>query len=161
VQPQYSSVQPQYSSVQPQYSSVQPQMTKPLQDNVQFDDFKMMPKVFESTDWSSNQIALQPSINQSQLSTNQGVNINQSQVSPNQGIQIKKEEPIFIKLEKFENTISTFNEIKLRISEIETLLRTIKSIKQKEESELNEWENELEIIKSRLDQINQEMFKGI
>ncbi|MFA5992588.1 MAG: hypothetical protein WC796_02705 [Candidatus Pacearchaeota archaeon] len=74
---------------------------------------------------------------------------------------VKKTEPLFIKLDKFESTISTFNEVRLRVSEIESLLKNIRAIKAKEEKELNDWEKELEVIKSRLDQIDHEMFKGI
>lgn len=74
---------------------------------------------------------------------------------------IKKQEPLFIKLEKYENVISTFNEIKLRITEIESLLKNIKEIKMKEEKELDEWEREIHTIKARLEQIDQEIFKGI
>ena len=80
----------------------------------------------------------------------------------NQSRQISKQsQPLFIKLETFERAISSFNEIKLRISEIESLLRNIKEIKDREESELNEWESEIEHIKSRLEQINQEIFENI
>jgi hypothetical protein len=73
----------------------------------------------------------------------------------------KKQEPLYIKLEKYENVISTFNEIKLRITEIESLLKNIKEIKMKEEKELDDWEREIHTIKSRLEQIDQEIFKDI
>ena len=49
-------------------------------------------------------------------------------------------QPLFIKLDTFEKSISTFNEVKLRVGEIETLLRNIKETKMKEENELAEWE---------------------
>lgn len=74
---------------------------------------------------------------------------------------MKKSEPLFIKLEKYENVISTFNEIKLRMAEIESLLKNIKEIKMKEERELDDWEREIHTIKARLEQIDQEIFKGI
>ena len=75
--------------------------------------------------------------------------------------QIKNSEPLFIRLDKFEHAVSTFNEIKLRLSEIDSLLKNIKSIKLKEEQELNEWEKEMETIKSRLDQIDNEIFSKV
>ena len=43
--------------------------------------------------------------------------------------QIKQKEPLFVKLDKVENTISALNEIKLRMSEIDSLLRNLKEIK--------------------------------
>ncbi len=71
---------------------------------------------------------------------------------------IRKSEPLFIKLDTFESALSSFNEIKLRIHEIESLLRNIKEVKMKEEKELNEWEREVQTIKARLDQIDKEIF---
>ena len=73
----------------------------------------------------------------------------------------KQAQPLFIKLETFEKAISSFNEIKLKVSEIESLLRNIREIKNKEDKELNEWEREIGQIKSQLDQINQEIFENI
>ncbi|MBI2628771.1 hypothetical protein HYW74_01675 [Candidatus Pacearchaeota archaeon] len=73
----------------------------------------------------------------------------------------KKSEPLFIKLDKYESTLSTFNEIKLRVGEIESLLRNIKEIKSKEERELDDWEREIQTIKARLDQVDRELFKNI
>ena len=71
---------------------------------------------------------------------------------------IRKSEPLFIKLDTFESALSSFNEIKLRIHEIESLLRNIKEVKMKEEKELNEWEREVQTIKARLEQIDKEIF---
>lgn len=67
-------------------------------------------------------------------------------------------QPLFIKLDTFEKAVSSFNEIKLRISEVESLLRNIREIKNQEEAELSEWEREIETIKSRLEQINHDIF---
>ncbi|MEK6873736.1 MAG: hypothetical protein AABW91_02735 [Nanoarchaeota archaeon] len=74
---------------------------------------------------------------------------------------VKRTEPIFVKLEKFENALSTFNEIKLRIGEIDSLLNDIREVKRKEEAELEEWQREIETIKARLDQIDKEVFNNL
>jgi len=73
----------------------------------------------------------------------------------------REAEPLFIKLDTFEKAISSFNEIKLRMSEMETLLKNIQEIKDQEERELNNWEHEIETIKARLEQINKEIFDKI
>jgi len=73
----------------------------------------------------------------------------------------KKTEPIYIKLDKFETTVQTFEEIKDKIGEIEKLLVKTKEIKAEEEKELEEWEKEIHIIKSRLDSIDKTVFKDI
>ena len=70
----------------------------------------------------------------------------------------RRTEPLFIKLDTFEKAISSFNEIKLRMNEIETLLRNIREVKVQEERELNDWENEIETVKSRLSQIDKDIF---
>ncbi|MBS3072794.1 hypothetical protein J4477_03100 [Candidatus Pacearchaeota archaeon] len=74
---------------------------------------------------------------------------------------VKKAEPIFVKLEKYEGALSTFNEIRLRIGEIDSMLKDIREVKKREETELEEWENEIETIKARLDQIDKEMFNRL
>src|SRR3989344_5799942 len=83
---------------------------------------------------------------------------------PNQMMDIdrvRRAEPLFIRLDTFESALSSFNEIKLRTHEIETLVRNIKEVKIKEEKELNEWEREIQTIKTRLEQIDKEIFEKI
>jgi len=72
-----------------------------------------------------------------------------------------RKEPLFIQLDKFENTIASFNQIKLQISEIETLLKSIKETRAKEQEDLNNWEEQIEQIRMRLDKIDQEIFSQI
>src|SRR3989344_4232310 len=66
----------------------------------------------------------------------------------------KKIEPIFVRLDKFQMTIQTFEEIKAKIEEIEDVLIRTKEIKVKEEQELAEWEREIQVIKSRIEMID-------
>lgn len=79
--------------------------------------------------------------------------------SPPEVKNVKSAEPLFIKLDTFEKAISSFNEIKLRVGEVETLLRNIRELKTQEDRELNDWENEIETIKARLEQIDHEIFE--
>lgn len=69
----------------------------------------------------------------------------------------KKDEPVFIRLDKFQTTIDAFNEIKNKVTEIESLLARTKELKQKEEKELEEWEREIESIKMKIDSIDREI----
>jgi len=73
----------------------------------------------------------------------------------------KKIEPIYIRLDKFETTVQTFEEIKSKITEIEKLLAKTKEIKEREEKELEEWEREMEIIKSRINSIDKNIFNRL
>lgn len=71
---------------------------------------------------------------------------------------IKENKPIYIRLDKFKAGLESFEEIKNKIRDIEELLLNIREIKQKEEIELNEWEREIQIIKSRIESIDSNVF---
>ncbi|MEK6936410.1 MAG: hypothetical protein AABW67_06500 [Nanoarchaeota archaeon] len=74
---------------------------------------------------------------------------------------IKQAEPIYVRLDKFEITVETFRDIKNKIIEIEDLLERTKKIKQDEEKELDSWEREIQMIKSRLDLIDKSIFNKL
>lgn len=69
----------------------------------------------------------------------------------------KKEDSIYIRLDKFQLTMESFKEIKNKIREIEDLLTKTKEIKSREEKELEDWEREIESIKLKLDSIDKDM----
>jgi hypothetical protein len=69
----------------------------------------------------------------------------------------KKDDSIYIRLDKFQITMEAFRDIKNKIREIEELLAKTKEIKVREEKEIEEWEREIESIKLRLDSINKEI----
>ncbi len=73
----------------------------------------------------------------------------------------KKLEPVFIRLDKFQTTVQTFEEIKSKIQEIEELLSKTREIKQKEEEELADWEREIQTIKARIDLIDKTIFNKL
>jgi len=70
---------------------------------------------------------------------------------------MKKDESVYIKLEKFQITMEAFREIKDKIREIEDILAKTKEIRAREEKELEEWEREIEAIKLKLDSIDREI----
>lgn len=69
-----------------------------------------------------------------------------------------KEEPIFIRIDKFEEALSTFGGIRKQISEIESMFEDLKSIKEKEEKELEFWEKEVRKIKGEIEKIDKNIF---
>lgn len=73
----------------------------------------------------------------------------------------KDTEPIYIRLDRFQTTIDSFEEIKSKINEIESLLNKTREIRAKEEKELEEWEQEIGIIKSKLDLIDKNIFEKV
>lgn len=69
-----------------------------------------------------------------------------------------QEKPIYIKLNKFKEARESLEIAKIKLSEIDELLHTIKEVKIKEDQELSNWENEIESIKARIETVNSEIF---
>ncbi len=74
---------------------------------------------------------------------------------------VREAEPIFIRLDKFEDSLNTFQKTKDKINEIEKMLRDIKTLKDEEEKELEYWEQELKSIRSQIDRIDEDLFSKI
>ena len=74
---------------------------------------------------------------------------------------VKKAEPIFIRLDKFEDSLKIFEKAKKEIREIEEMLRDTKSIKDEEEKELEHWETEIQTLKQQIEKIDKEIFSKV
>jgi hypothetical protein len=74
---------------------------------------------------------------------------------------IREAEPIFIRMDRFEEGSRTFENVKRQVFEIEKMLRNIKEIKEKEEAELKEWEIELKQIKEKIEQVDSKIFSKL
>jgi len=70
-------------------------------------------------------------------------------------------EPIFIRIDRFEEALKIFNETKKKISEIERVLEDIKRVKEKEENELKIWENEIRTMKEQIEKVDKDIFSKI
>lgn len=69
--------------------------------------------------------------------------------------------PIFVRVDRFEEGLKLFENIKRQISDIEKNLGDLKAIKEKEENELEDWENELKKIKDQIEKINEDIFMKV
>lgn len=74
---------------------------------------------------------------------------------------VKSTKPIYIRLDKFKAGLESFEDIKNKITEIEDLLVKIRDIKDKEEKELEEWEREIQVVKARIEQIDNDVFTNV
>jgi hypothetical protein len=74
---------------------------------------------------------------------------------------VKRAQPIYIRLDKFKAGLESFEDIKGKLTEIEDLLVKIKEMKDKEEKELDEWEREIQVVKARIEQIDNDVFKNV
>ncbi|MCX6749972.1 MAG: hypothetical protein NTZ83_00775 [Candidatus Pacearchaeota archaeon] len=73
----------------------------------------------------------------------------------------KKAEPVFIRIDKFEESMKVFQSIKSQISEIENLIKDTKDIKAKEEQELASWEKEIQTIKNEIEKVDSDIFSRV
>ncbi len=76
-------------------------------------------------------------------------------------LRMRETEPVFVRLDKFEESLNVFEKTKEKILGIEKLLRDIKKIKEQEEAELQSWEGEISSIKQQIDKIDREIFSKI
>ena len=84
-----------------------------------------------------------------------------NEISKDFATSTKKAEPVFIRIDKFEESLNIFNKTKEKISEIENMLRKIKHEKENEEKELKSWEEEIEIIKQQIERVDKNIFSKI
>ena len=73
----------------------------------------------------------------------------------------QKQEPLFVRIDKYQDAISNLQEAKKKILEIEQILREIKDVKSREETELNSWTTELQEVKAKLDGIDRTIFQKL
>ncbi|HUW43930.1 MAG TPA: hypothetical protein VMV95_03155 [Bacillota bacterium] len=70
-------------------------------------------------------------------------------------------EPIFIRIDRFEEALRIFNETKKKLLNIERILEEVKRIKEKEENELKTWENEIRSMKEQIEKVDKDIFSKI
>lgn len=73
----------------------------------------------------------------------------------------QKDEPVFVRLDKFEEGLKIFEDTKHKIMELEKMLRDVKSIKEEEEKELQEWGLEIQRLKGQFEKIDRDIFSKI
>lgn len=74
---------------------------------------------------------------------------------------IKETEPIFIRIDKFEESKKIFEKTKNQVEDIEKALNRIRLIKQEEDKELDYWEQEILNIKEKISKIEEDIFSKV
>ncbi len=74
---------------------------------------------------------------------------------------VKKAEPVFIRIDKFEESLKMFGTAKRQISEIEKTLENINKTRGEEERELQSWESEIKKIKEQIENVEEDIFSKI
>jgi hypothetical protein len=73
----------------------------------------------------------------------------------------KRNEPVFIRLDKFETSLKTFEKAKKQLTEIEKMLKNIEDIKKEEEAQLESWKSEIMKIKEQIQKVDSDIFSSI
>jgi hypothetical protein len=73
----------------------------------------------------------------------------------------KREEPVFIRIDKFEESLKVFEETKMQIEEIEKMIKETKELKDKEDEELIHWETNIQLIKQKVEKVDKDLFSKI
>ncbi len=76
-------------------------------------------------------------------------------------IKNKRMEPVFIRLDKFEDSMNLFKKTKKQLSEIETMLNNIRKLKNEEEKELELWEKEMQSVKAQIEKVDNDIFSKV
>ena len=87
--------------------------------------------------------------------------ISTQEVSPNYKKRSISTQPIFVRMDRFEESLEIFEDTKEKIRDMEDLLSEIKSLKQKEEEELSLWENEIQQLKKHVEKVDKDIFSKI
>ncbi|VVB83989.1 Uncharacterised protein [uncultured archaeon] len=73
----------------------------------------------------------------------------------------KEAEPLFIRIDKFEEGSHKFEEVKRKTAEIEKMFANLKNIKENEDKELKSFEEEIRQIKEKIEIIDNNVFSKI
>ncbi|MEK6913935.1 MAG: hypothetical protein AABW47_04685 [Nanoarchaeota archaeon] len=73
----------------------------------------------------------------------------------------KEAEPLFIRIDKFEDGSRAFEGVKKQIIEVEKLFNDLKKVKENEEKEIRLFESEIKQIKDKLEGIDRNIFSKV
>jgi len=73
----------------------------------------------------------------------------------------QKNEPVFIRIDKFEAALKTFDKTKREMADIEKTLNDIVAVKEDEDKELAAWQENLIKIKEQIEKVDKDIFSKI
>ena len=96
-----------------------------------------------------------------QMMQNPPLKVQKEFYSTPEKIKVKEAEPLFIRIDKFEEGSKAFEEVKKQILAIERLFNDLKKVKENEDNEIKTFETEIKQIKNKLDGIDNNIFSKI
>lgn len=80
------------------------------------------------------------------------------EISP---VSAKEKNPVFVRIDRFQNALKNLSEIKKNLQDIEAYLAEVKETRVKEDQELAEWERQIQNIKSKLELVDRTIFSKL
>lgn len=68
---------------------------------------------------------------------------------------------VFVKIDKFHQAKKALGEVKLKLSEIDGLVRKIRDTKMREEQEIAAWEKDMDHIRARMKDVTETIFEKV
>ena len=72
----------------------------------------------------------------------------------------REEKPVFVKIDKYRESMKTLDSIKSKLEEADELLKNLTKLRQDEERELEDWQNSLNEIRQKLLKIDKDLFEA-
>lgn len=76
-------------------------------------------------------------------------------------VRVKRAEPVFIRIDKFQETLDILETTKTKIEDMRKVLNEIKKVKEEEDKTIQEWEREVQLIKSKIERIDKDLFSKV
>lgn len=76
-------------------------------------------------------------------------------------MKVKKAEPVFIRIDRFQETLEILDSTKIKIEDMRRVLNEIKKVKEDEDKTIQEWENEVQSMKSKIERIDKDLFSKV
>lgn len=73
----------------------------------------------------------------------------------------EKKEPVYIRIDKFESGMKTFEKTKKQIFDIEKNLEDISKMREEESKQLESWKNEVLKVKEQINRVDQDIFSKV
>ena len=83
---------------------------------------------------------------------------NKKSISNSEG---KFSEPVFIRIDKYQAAKKNVEEIRIKVSEMEKIINKLNELKLKEDEEIKQWSEEVEKLRTRLRDIDSDIFNQI
>lgn len=82
-----------------------------------------------------------------------------ARAEPEMPMPMEEEKPLFVKIDRYKEVMSTLNELKAKLKNATDILAELDKIKEDEEKELASWHDDLESIKEKLMAIDRALFE--